>query len=290
MLVRDAVSAGLYTGPAQICKELEGNGSVPPSRGTIRRWASGATSPFSGKRIFDRQPSPELSFFLGAWLGDGWADENDGGKRMLLKVRSYDFAKEFADCAARVLHKTDSYWVRRVNDKRGKWYLVKVTSFQLLECVDQPFESLRNLIEPFPKPFLRGIFTAEGNPQISIWQRGGPGLDVGLTVSNSDHALLQTTRTLLSSLNFHPGTIRLNTRAGSRTNLGIASNDVSMMNLSRFEEVQGFARTIGFADPRKQDKLEEAIALVRKLGHKAAAVEWVKLYRKIKGEWVRRET
>ena len=118
-LVREAVKTGRYGGPAQFAREVGSIGHVPPHKERFDRWAAGGDSPFSGKRIFDQRPSEELSFFLGAWIGDGWADENDGGKRMLLKVRSYDFAKEFADCAAKILHKTDSYWVRRVTDKQG---------------------------------------------------------------------------------------------------------------------------------------------------------------------------
>ena len=90
-LVRRLVDAKGFLGVADLKKELATTGSTLPSKQTIRRWALAKTSPFSGKRIFNAQPSEELSFFLGAWIGDGWSDENDGGKRMLLKVRSYDF-------------------------------------------------------------------------------------------------------------------------------------------------------------------------------------------------------
>jgi len=286
-LVRETVRIGRYRGPAQLCKELEESGYFLPSLGTIRRWAAGATSPFSGKRIFDGRPSGELSFFLGAWIGDGWADENDGGKRMLLKVRSYDFAKEFADCAARILHKTDSYWVRKVHDKRGRWYLVKVTSFQLYEFLNRPLEFLLQAVESFPNEFLRGVFTAEGNPVLSIQQRRGPRLEVGLTVSNSDYELMQLLNRLLTNSALHPGAIRLNTRAGTRTNLGIATNDVWVMNLSRLDEVDAFARTIGFADAVKQDKLEDAIRLIRDIGHRAAAAQWTERYRMVNGIWIK---
>jgi hypothetical protein len=54
---------------------------------------------------FNAEPSEELSFFLGAWLGDGLGDDADGGKRLLLKVRSLDFANEFANSATLVLKK-----------------------------------------------------------------------------------------------------------------------------------------------------------------------------------------
>jgi intein-encoded DNA endonuclease-like protein len=289
-LVREAVNADRYKGPAPFVKELEGKGIQLPSRDTIRRWASGAASPLSGKRVFDKQPSEDLSFFLGAWIGDGWADENDGGKRMLLKVRSYDFAKEFAVSAAKILHKTDSYWVRRVQDRRGRWYLVKVTSFQLYDFVTGPFADLQEVLVKHPTGFLRGIFTAEGNPSVSIEQRRGPRLEVGLSVSNSDRELMEFLRMLLFDLGLHPGGLRLNTGAGTRTNMGVATKDVWTMNLSRIEEVEVFARKIGFADSSKQHKLEHAISLVQELGHKAAASEWTTLYTKRGHAWVRSES
>jgi intein-encoded DNA endonuclease-like protein len=288
-LVREAVNAGSYAGPARFAKGLADSGLLLPSRRTIRRWASGATSPFSGKRIFDQRPSEELSFFLGAWIGDGWGDENDGGKRMLLKVRSYDFAKEFADCAAKILHKTDSYWVRRVNDKRGRWYLVKVTSFQLYEFVTQPFEKLRELVEFFPRAFLRGLYTAEGNPSTNVSKKRVHRLDVGLCVSNCDSSLLEFARRLLLGLRFRPGRLKVDRYAGEVTNLSIVKNTAWQFTLSKFVDVVRFADIIGFADSKKQRKLAEAIGLIAKFGSFRAASKWTELYEKRAGEWTRRE-
>jgi len=115
---------------------------------------------------FHPVPSDSLSFFLGAWLGDGWADEADGGKRLLLKVRSMSFADEFAAAATAVLGK--QYRAREVHDKNGRWYQVKVTSMLLFEFVGRPFAELEPTIEQFPMSFLRAFATAEGNPSVSI--------------------------------------------------------------------------------------------------------------------------
>jgi len=177
-----AEHAGLRV--AELKRLLMARHPTLPSRRTLGDWLGGETNPLASANSFDSRPSEELSFFLGAWIGDGWGDENDGGKRMLLKVRSYDFAKEFADCAAKVLAKTDSYWVRRVVDRKGRWYLVKVTSFMLYDFVRQPLSRVEDLIRPFPSPFLRGLCTAEGNPTVSIEMTDGPylaaGVDVGI--------------------------------------------------------------------------------------------------------------
>jgi intein-encoded DNA endonuclease-like protein len=44
------------------------------------------------------------------------------------------------------------------------WFLVKVTSIMLYEFVMQPWEQLSDYAEAYPTAFLRGFFTAEGNP------------------------------------------------------------------------------------------------------------------------------
>ncbi len=283
-LVQKEVDAKGFAGVANLTRGLRLSSYVLPSRETLRRWALAKTSPFSGKRIFDARPSGELSFFLGAWIGDGWSDENDGGKRMLLKVRSYDFAKEFATVAAKILQKTDSYWVRRVVDETGSWYLVKVTSFMLYEFVNQPFENLRGFIELFPRAFLRGLFTAEGNPSTSISRRYG--LDVALDLSNSDYELLEFSMNLLLALVYHPKRIRLVQPKGTRTNLGVATKPGWLLKLLRFDDVETFASTIGFADSKKQRKLTDAISLIREFGSIRAAREWTRLYEKQRGDWV----
>ncbi len=288
-LVRKSLDAKGFKGVADLTKELAGSGLTLPSRQTIRNWALCETSPFSGKRIFHAQPSEELSFFLGAWIGDGWGDKNDGGKRMLLKVRSYDFASEFANAAARILHKTDTYWVRRIRDETGMWYFVKVTSFMLYDFVNQPLESLREFIEPFPGGFLRGFFTAEGNPSVSIQRREVPKMDLGICASNSDFALLEFSRSLLTNLGFHPASIRLNTAKGRKTNLGVARKSNWLMNVSRLDDVRKFAKEIGFGDSIKQRKLTEALSFLRDYGRAGAATEWMKLYEKYHGDWVRRQ-
>lgn len=288
-LVRELVQSSQADSVQSVINELKGSGFRMPSRQTVQRWISGTTSPLSGIRIFFPEPSEELSFFVGGWLGDGWGDENDGGKRMLLKVRSLDFATEFARAAEKVLHKTDTYWVRRTVDSGGAWYLVKVTSFMLYEFVNQPLSDLWRFIEPHPRGFLRGMFTAEGNPSVSVSQRRGPRLNVGVAVSNSDRELLVFARDLLLVMDFHPGKIRINYPAGKETNLGVSRRDNWLLSISRFSEVQRFAEVVGFADCAKQSKCVEAIALIKKTGNVTAASEWMSSWRKSRGDWVRRE-
>ena len=148
--------------PSVLMLRLKESGLVVPSRETVRRWAQKTHSPSSSVQIFNPRPSEELGFFLGAWLGDGWADENDGGKRLLMMVRSPSFAEEFAKSSSLILAKKRDYRVRVVQRGGKNWYLVKVTSILLYEFVPKPWEQLSDFAVAYPVSFLRGFFTAEG--------------------------------------------------------------------------------------------------------------------------------
>jgi intein-encoded DNA endonuclease-like protein len=289
-LVRKAVEESGIVSATKLLAELKGSGYQLPARQTIQRWIFEQASPFSGKNLFSPLPCEELSFYIGAWLGDGWGDENDGGKRMLLKVRSYDFAKEFADCAAKVLGKKDSYWVRRVIDSRGKWYLVKVTSFMLYDFLSKPLDSVLEVAVKNRNGFLRGFFTAEGNPTASIETLPKPYLSIGVTASNSNRRILDFARSLLVDGGYHPGKIRVNIEEGKRTNVGIASSDGLVFTLSKFHDVQRFASEIGFADSEKQSKMNDAIRLLSTMNRYDAAIEWRRAYKKVGKRWARIST
>lgn len=158
-----------------------------PSLETLKRWNANSAAPMTSVNKFEAQPSEEFSFFLGAWLGDGWADQSDGGKRLRLKVRSRDFAEEFARSASVILHKANPYVASQIQDENGIWYQVKVTSLLLYELANRSFAELVRYIEPYPAGFLRGFFTAEGNPSVAVSHDSGHAhLEVTICVSNTD--------------------------------------------------------------------------------------------------------
>jgi intein-encoded DNA endonuclease-like protein len=284
--VRKLAERGV-TDRGSIVRELLNTGFVPPSRETIMRWVQGKTSPLTGVRQFDPAPSEELSFFIGAWLGDGWGDENDGGKRLLLKVRSYDFAKEFADCAAKILGKTDSYWVRRVIDSRGKWYLVKVTSIILYGFLNQGTDELVRTAGMCPKGFLRGFYTAEGCPSVSVERSPTTYLGIGVVVSNADYQLLLFVSSLLLSMGLSPGRTRLNRGQGKKTNLGVVRAPQWLLTLSSLRDLDRFVSEIGFADSEKQTKLIDALDFYHRFGRRKAVDVWLDNYVKLGKKWVK---
>ena len=285
--VREYARSNPGLGPSAATRELKRKGYTVPSRETVRHWILDATSPLTGVNVFTPLPSDELSFFLGSWLGDGWGDESDGGKRMRLKVRSQSFAVEFAHAASVLLSKSKDYRVWKTADEHGSWYNVKVTSVQLYKYVTQDLEVLRRVIVPFACGFLRGFATAEGCPSVSISKRRGPRIDVGVTISNSDLDLLCFSRDLLKEQGFRPGKIRLNFPEGHKTNISVATRDAWLLSVSRLDDVQKFADSIGFADSEKQTKLCDAIRFIRESGPIGGAKRWLERYEKVRHKWVR---
>ncbi len=263
-----------------------------PSRQTLRHWLAGETSPTTSMNEFEPRPSEELSFFLGAWLGDGWADESDGGKRLLLKVRSREFAEEFARSATKILNKAEPYKVREITDETGKWYLVKVTSLLLYEFVNQPFSKLTSIIEHNRVAFLRGFFTAEGNPSVSI-QRSAKGhpLDVTLCVSNTTMEYILFARNQVSILGYHPTRITIGYKAGqSHPIQGVqytAKETEWQFRIASLVEIKRFLAQIGFADRVKQEKAFTAAELIERHGGQRASSFWTQIYTKKSRKWVK---
>lgn len=277
---------------ASIKGSLSRQFEVLPSRETLRRWYLEKVDPSTCVNRFEPTPSDQLSFFLGAWLGDGWADDSDGGKRLPLKVRSRDFAAEYAASATVILNKTAPYKVRELHEDDGVWYFVKVTSLLLHQFVQQPFRELATYILLKPRGFLRGFFTAEGNPSISLHTErdGGTSLTATLCVSNTDFEVLEFSRYLLESMGFHPTKITVGDRPGlNRLIRGLPVTTTRFewqYRLARIEEISMFLSRVGFADLSKAGKAARAIELIGKYGSRVASIKWQHHYEKIRGVWV----
>jgi intein-encoded DNA endonuclease-like protein len=241
---------------------------------------------------FKAEPTEELSFFLGAWLGDGWADDSDGGKRLLLKVRSRDFAEEFARSATKLLHKTKPYVAREVRDSNGVWYVVKATSLLLYEFAVQPFATLQPFLRPHPIGFLRSFFTAEGNPSVAVGKKMVmPSLSVTICVSNTTTEYIEFARNLLIDMGYHPTRITVGYKAGASHSIrgvSYATKETEwQFRIARLEEVRRYLAEIGFADSAKQDKALSAFQYIHRYGSRKAAELWTASFKKQGRKWTR---
>jgi intein-encoded DNA endonuclease-like protein len=191
------------------------------------------------------------------------------------------------------MEKTKPYLARRTEEKYGVWYQVKVTSLLLYELANRPFEDLVPYIEPYPTGFLRGFFTAEGNPSISINRsHGRPVLQVTLCVSNTEIGYVHFAIKSVERLGYRPTNITRGDRPGLERTIGVRSFITTktewQFRIARISEVESFLMKVGFADKLKQEKAWTALNLIKEFGAHAAAGEWAKMYVKVGRKWVRK--
>lgn len=203
-----------------------------------------------GTYLPDLTPSPELSYLLGVRYGD----MGFGVRLVLLKVKSRDFAEEFARCAGMVVGK--EYEVKPT--KEG-YYKVQVNSIVLNEFLSLPLEDHHEWIKPFPADFLRGFFDSEGNPF----------KQPGINLAGSDKELLYYVSGLLSSsfgirssVTTPPHGIERVGRIVSYNQYGkpIVQRKVShCLYITGLSNVERFLHEIGFSIQRKNDILARGL-------------------------------
>lgn len=73
---------------------------------TVHNWVCGVNHPYGSYTKPDLNPSPELSYFAGAFLGDGGlAKSNAFHYEIRLRVKDREFAQNVSYCLTRVIHK-----------------------------------------------------------------------------------------------------------------------------------------------------------------------------------------
>ena len=139
-------------------------------------------------------PSKELSFVIGAFLGDGWKRKvknlrSGNDYRISLASIDKEFTKKFSKCVASVLNKKEaSIYVRKRKGKRPL-YEVTYSSKLLYDFLDRPFKDIISVAIVYPSHFLRGLFDAEGYVARGKYWRVG--------LSNSNLKLLKTVKSIL---------------------------------------------------------------------------------------------
>ncbi|WP_168188377.1 LAGLIDADG family homing endonuclease [Thermococcus indicus] len=229
------------------------------SKATVIRWCKGTHSPFNKIRAIHSDPSPELSYVIGVYLGDGSVHRKSNG-RYLIKLKVID--REFAEAFANALEKLGiraTVGFERDSTRVDRFYVEgsNKTMFQLLSG---PWERLFSLAGEYPAQFLKGFFDSEGFPVISA----GRTFTVQVAAVNSDLVVLGFIRKLLETLGISSKISKLYSKGHRVVIRGeeYSSNvDMFILWISRFGDVMRFAKEIGFTARRKEAKLRRAIEL-----------------------------
>ncbi|MCD6300792.1 MAG: hypothetical protein J7L82_01830 [Staphylothermus sp.] len=119
--------------------------------------------------------SPDLSYVIGAWLGDGTLACRKSKQEYIIKllVKDHDFAEEWGRRLSCALQRNKPY--KPVWDTANKRWCVKGYSKVLYELLQETRRSLtvvEEIVSFYPAEAIRGFFDAEGsvvsNPPIIV--------------------------------------------------------------------------------------------------------------------------
>jgi intein-encoded DNA endonuclease-like protein len=243
---------------SKIVEELESKG-IRVSRATVMRWCKGSHNPFNRMNLVELSPSPELSYIVGVFFGDGsiYLDNAGGGYKykVRLKVVDKEFAEEFKRCLESIGLKPSLRFER--NKTRTDRWCVEAYSKSLYTFLKQPKEKLFEIAREYPREFLRGFFDSEGSVG---WDRKRKKLSV--KACNYDLELLQFVQELLASLGIH-SKIYVQAREGRRVKIRDKyysyKQDFYCIDIYRREAVAEFAKIVGFTISRKAEKLKSCL-------------------------------
>ena len=259
---------------------------VELSKATVLRWCKNTHNPFNRIKTVPTTPSPELSYIIGVYLGDGSIHKKNNG-RYLIKLKVID--KDFAEAFAEALRKLGiSVTLRFERDKtRVNRFYVEGSNKTLFQLLQKSPDELMSLAEKYPREFLRGFFDSEGFPTVYP----GKTFTVQVAAVNSDVATLKFAKKMLAEMKIRSRIVKLYSKGHKLTIRGkeYTSNvDMFILRISRFDDVLLFAEGVGFTANRKSEKLWKAIELKRNYPPIEAAERWLQEYTKAGRTYVKR--
>jgi len=197
------------------------------------------------------RPSPEFSFLIGSFLGDGWKVKIKNRKsgydyRIRFAVTDRDFAQSFSEAAKLVLNKKEVKIHTRLRKGRKPIYSITVSSKVLFEFFNLPLTEILKVALIYPIHFLRGFFDAEGYVAIDK-KKNRKRIRIG--VSNSNLELLEVIREVLNNLGIENRLETDTDREGYKK--------VWKVVISKKESLLKFKKIVNFTIKRKRKKLEK---------------------------------
>jgi len=219
--------------------------------------------------------SEDLSFVIGAFLGDGsFVEDSAWHHHVKLAVRDRELADAFNCSVAKILRRRVNV-VTVTHDVGKVYYESKYSSRPLGLFLKGPLEQLRSFVEHHSGAFLNGLFSADGCAAVS---NSRVGLRVAVILSNSRLELLSMVEEMLRThFDIHSKIYR-GRRRGATWRYGgktvVLRKDSYNLCIFRKQDIRTFDGRIGFVTRRKQDAAERAIHLIDSLGRSRAAEVW----------------
>jgi intein-encoded DNA endonuclease-like protein len=241
--------------------------------------------PSRERYVPDLTPRPELSYLIGAYLGDGQT-AGEADKKVRFKVADLDFAKILNEAVSRVL----GTGPKAIRIERG-FHCVVYDSAVLYDFLQQPIEPLIPYAETSPESFLRGFFDAEGyvSAQLNHSKKTLNSILVGAANCNLEY--LGLARRLLENLAIF-SQLRTTNKAGQemkiREKVYVRRRDVHHIVTTKADEIRMFQGDIGFFIPKKREKLNDLVKLLDWQDPRARYEWFTKNYVRIGHNWVKK--
>jgi len=221
------------------------------------------------------EPSEDLSFVIGSFLGDGsFVEDSDYHHHVKLAVRDRDFAEAFNLAVGHILGRKTTKIIM-THDLGKVYYESKYSSRSLGLFLKLPLEQLQPFMNEFPGAFMSGLFSADGCASVSLRSSG---LRTSITLSNSRVELLSLVEQLLRTyFDIHSKTY-LHRKSGAAWKCGkktvVLRKDSYNLCINRKQDIKTFLSRIGFVIKRKQERAEKAMYLIETLGRSKAGEVW----------------
>ena len=244
----------------------------------INKWVYHGARPDTRANIPNLSPSPQLSYFLGAYKGDGYAycDPRNRIFRIGFRVKDRDFAKHAARAVAYVLRRRPiRLWTAKGDGgAQDVFHVFTAASWTLRSFLRGSLEKLLVVALNYPREFLRGIFDAEGF--VSVGQeRNRMQMHVGIGMSN--RTIIRAVQRVLL-VHFGIATTGPYLRKGKprliRGRMAHFKRTTYEIRISIRDDVEKFARLVGFSIRRKNERLREALKVLHTFGSRAGLSVW----------------
>ena len=151
-------------GPAGIARQLSAVYQLSISPGTVRHWIVGDRDPQGGKvrSPFRGEPSPQLSYVIGANIGDGCTLTRNWIVK--LEVTDRDFAEAFNSSMAALFSRKapNKIMIKRFRVDRLPMYVVRYACRALVELLRLPLEELLEVAARSRGSFSGASLTPKG--------------------------------------------------------------------------------------------------------------------------------
>jgi len=148
-------------------------------------------------------PSPELSYLIGAFKGDGSVYRYAGQYALSFSVKDLEFIQAVRNAIRKVVSKVPKIY--KVKNHESMLYKLMLSNKDLFTVLSQPLIDLKWIIDIYPTDFLRGFFDAEGTAVTNVrHKKVWSWTEYRVSFYNTKKELLDIVRELLIRLDITP--------------------------------------------------------------------------------------